>query len=205
MTTVQLLLTAGMIIVGYFAGSIPFSFIVARARGIDLRTVGSGNVGGSNVWRNVGFGPFLLAAGGDLLKGTLPTFAAMQLGLSPLSVVLVALAAILGHTYPVWLKFKGGKAVATSGGIILALSPLLLLIALVIWAVTFGISRMSSVASLTAAACTAVVATVFALLGRLDATYTAFVWVAIIGIFYLHRENIKRIMAGKENRFQKLF
>ena len=205
MTTAQLLLTAGMIIVGYFAGSIPFSFIVARARGVDLRTVGSGNVGGSNVWRNVGFGPFLLAASGDLLKGTLPTFAAMQLGLPPLSVVLVALAAILGHTYPVWLKFKGGKAVATSGGIILALSPLLLLIALVIWAITFGISRMSSVASLTAAACTAIVATVFALIGRLDVTYTAFVWVAIIGIFYLHRENIKRIMAGKENRFQKLF
>ncbi|MBC8160887.1 MAG: glycerol-3-phosphate 1-O-acyltransferase PlsY [Roseiflexaceae bacterium] len=205
MTTQQLLLTLGMMAVGYLAGSIPFSFIVARARGVDLRTVGSGNVGGSNVWRNVGFGPFVLAAGGDLLKGTLPTLAAMQLGLPPLAVVLTGVGAILGHTFPVWLGFKGGKAVATSGGVILALSPLLLLIAFLTWAVVFAIARMSSVASLTASLVVAISATIFYLRGTFDLTYTLFVWLAIAAIFYLHRENIKRILAGKESRFQKLF
>ena len=205
MTTQQLLLSLGMIIVGYFAGSIPFSFIVARARGVDLRKVGSGNVGGSNVWRNVGFGPFVLAAGGDLLKGTLPTLAAMQLDLPPLAVVLTGIAAMIGHTFPVWLGFKGGKAVATAGGVILALSPLLLLIAFLVWAAVFGIGRMSSVASLTAGLVAAITATVFYFMGMLDLTYMIFVWIAIIGIFYLHRENIKRIIEGKENKFQKLF
>ncbi len=206
MSTAQILMTLGLMVVGYLAGSIPFSFLVAKARGVDLRKVGSGNVGGSNVWRNVGFGAFLVAVTGDLLKGTLVTLAAIYLAsLPPAAVVLVGIAAILGHTFSLFLSFKGGKAVATSGGVLLALSPLLVGIALVGWIITFAISRISSVASLTAAVIALVAAIIFYVNGSLPSAYTLFVAIAVMLIFYLHRENIKRIIEGKENRFSKLF
>lgn len=206
MTTQQLLLTLGMMLVGYLCGSIPFSFLVAKANGVDLRKVGSGNVGGSNVWRNVGFGAFLAAVAGDLLKGTLPTLAAIYLlGLPPGAVVLVGLAAILGHTFPLFLNFKGGKAVATSGGVLLAISPLAVAIGLAVWVVVFALARISSVASLSAALAVGIAGTVFYAQGMLALAYMILIWVAVALIFYLHRENIKRLIEGKENRFQKLF
>ncbi len=115
MSASELISTALLIAAAYLAGSIPFSFLVARARGVDLRTVGSGNVGGANVWRSCGFGPFIVAAALDILKGTLPTLGALLLLPGrPIATVLVGLGAILGHTFPLFLKFKGGKAVATS-------------------------------------------------------------------------------------------
>ena len=132
MPTSTLLLAAGLMIVGYLAGSVPFSYLVARARGVDLRTVGSGNIGGANVWRACGFGPFVVAAALDMLKGMLPTLAALWLlpG-QPGIAVLVGVAAILGHSYPLFLGFKGGKAVATSGGVLLAIMPVLVLVGVV--------------------------------------------------------------------------
>ena len=205
MTTQQILLTIGLMIGGYILGSIPFSFLVAKSRGIDLRTVGSGNVGGSNVWRNVGFGPFLIAVAGDLLKGTLPTYLAMTMQLPAYAVVLVGLAAILGHTFSLFLHFKGGKAVATSGGVLLAMSPLIVAIALAVWAIVFVTVRISSVASLSGALTAVIVATVAYAQGTLPLAYMAFVYIAVAVIFYLHRENIKKLSQGKENRFSKLF
>lgn len=112
-----------LVLLGYLAGSIPFSLLVARAWGADLRVAGSGNIGAANVWRTCGFTAFALAMSGDMLKGALPTVAAHMLHLPPLAVVTVGAAAMLGHARSLFLGFRGGKAVATGGGALLAMAP----------------------------------------------------------------------------------
>jgi len=206
MTLDELVLTAGLIIVAYLLGAIPFSYIVARARGVDLRTVGSGNVGGASVWRSCGFGPFIVAAALDMSKGFVPTFVALRLLPGhPFAIVLVGIAAIIGHTVPIFLHFKGGKAVATSCGVLLAIFPVLVPFGIAAWAIAFLITRISSVGSLTAAAAVLVTATVFYLIGQLPLAYALFVWVMGAFVIYLHRTNIQRLLAGTESRFGKLF
>jgi glycerol-3-phosphate acyltransferase PlsY len=205
MSTSQIVLAAGLIVAAYLAGSVPFSFLVARARGIDLRTVGSGNIGGANVWRSAGVGPFLVAAALDMLKGLLPTLAAVRLLPGHyIAIVLVGIAAILGHTFSLFLNFKGGKAVATSGGVLLVIAPLLVLVGLIAWVSAFLISRISSVVSLTAAATILLAGTFFYFSGWLPLTYAVFVWFSALFVVYLHRENIQRLRAGTENRFKRL-
>jgi acyl phosphate:glycerol-3-phosphate acyltransferase len=216
MSASQVLLTVGLMALAYLIGSVSFSYLVARANGVDLRKVGSGNVGGANVWRNCGFGPFLLAAAGDILKGMLPTLAALNISdvgrllgmrldrLPPGAVILVGVAAIIGHTFSLFLNFKGGKAVATSGGVLLAIFPLLIPIGLVAWVVAFLITRMSSVGSLAAAAVEMIAGTVLYLQGYLPLAYAVFIWAMVVFIVYLHRANIQRLIAGTENRFSRL-
>lgn len=206
MTASTLLLALGLTLLAYLLGAIPFSFLVARARGVDLRTVGSGNIGGANVWRACGFGPFVVAATLDVLKGALPTLLAIHVArLPPPLVVLVGAAAILGHSFPVYLNFRGGKAVATSGGVLLAIIPVLVLIGLVAWSAAFALTRISAVGSLTAAATVLVVGTGLFLAGQLALAYATLIWCAVAFIVYLHRSNIQRLRAGTENRFGKLF
>jgi glycerol-3-phosphate acyltransferase PlsY len=206
MTASELLLIGALLIGAYLLGSIPFSYLVARARGVDLRTVGSGNVGGANVWRACGFGPFVLAAALDILKGFAPAFVAVRLlPTRPFAIITVGIAAILGHTFPLFLNFKGGKAVATSTGVLLAIFPILVPFGVAAWAIAFLISRISSVASLTAAAVVLIAGTVFYLMGQLPLAYALFVWVMGAFVIYLHRANIQRLLAGTENRFGKLF
>jgi acyl phosphate:glycerol-3-phosphate acyltransferase len=216
MSASQVLLTVGLMALAYLIGSVSFSYLVARANGVDLRKVGSGNVGGANVWRNCGFGPFLLAATGDILKGMLPTLAALNISdvgrllgmplerLPSGAVILVGVAAIIGHTFSLFLNFKGGKAVATSGGVLLAIFPLLIPIGLVAWVVAFLITRMSSVGSLAAAAVEMIAGTVLYLQGYLPLAYAVFIWAMVVFIVYLHRANIQRLIAGTENRFSRL-
>jgi acyl phosphate:glycerol-3-phosphate acyltransferase len=206
MSTSELLLIAALLAGAYLIGSIPFSYLVARARGVDLRKVGSGNIGGANVWRACGFGPFVVAVALDILKGYLPTLLGLRLFAgSPIAVLLVGIAAILGHTFPIFLRFKGGKAVATSSGVLLALAPLLAALGVIAWAIAFAITRFSSVASLTAAAVEIVAGTVFYFTGRLPLAYALFIWLAAAFVIYLHRGNIQRLLAGTENRFGKLW
>lgn len=188
-----------LMLAGYLTGAIPFSFLVARARGVDLRKVGSGNTGASNVWRNLGFGYFLIAMLLDVSKGWLPTMLAHQvLRLPPLGVILVGLCTILGHVYPIYLGFRGGKAVATSGGVVLGIAPVLTLIGAGIWAATLALTRYPSVASLTAAAGVALIALGMALLGRLAPVYAGFIVVGALYVTYLHRSNIRRLLRGQE-------
>jgi glycerol-3-phosphate acyltransferase PlsY len=206
MSTSELLLIAALLAGAYLIGSIPFSYLVARARGVDLRKVGSGNIGGANVWRACGFGPFVVAVALDILKGYLPTLLGLRLFAgNPAVVLLVGIAAILGHTFPIFLRFKGGKAVATSSGVLLALAPLLAALGVIAWALAFGITRISSVGSLTAAAVEIVAGTAFYLTGRLPLAYALFIWLAAAFVIYLHRGNIQRLLAGTENRFGKLW
>jgi glycerol-3-phosphate acyltransferase PlsY len=199
------IVSIALVLLAYLSGSIPFSLLVARAWGVDLRVSGSGNVGAANVWRTCGFSAFALAMGGDMLKGALPTIAAQALGLSPLAVVIVGTAAMLGHTRSIFLGFRGGKAVATGGGVVLTLAPLVALPGLAAWMVTFGITRISAVASLTAAGVCGIAAAVLLALGMLPPAYAIFVWGAVAAIVFLHRSNIHRLRTGTENRFEKLF
>jgi len=202
----DIMLTGALILVAYVLGSIPFSYLVARACGVDLQNVGSGNIGGANVWRACGFGPFVIAAACDILKGMLPTLAALRLLPEwPGAVILIGVSAILGHTFSLFLKFKGGKAVATSTGVLLAIFPLLIPFGVVAWLVAFLITRMSSVGSLTGAGVVLIAGTVLFARGQLPLAYVLFIWVMCAFIVYLHRANIQRLPAGTENRFGKLF
>jgi acyl phosphate:glycerol-3-phosphate acyltransferase len=188
-----------LMLVGYLIGSIPFSFLVARTKGIDLRKVGSGNTGASNVWRNAGFKYFVVALVLDIFKGWLPTFLAhdvFQVG--PVATIAVGLSAVLGHVYPIFMRFKGGKAVATTGGVIMGFAWMLTLTAMVIWALVYRISKYPSVASMVDVVVIAVLGTVMAYFGRLEPVYAGFIWIAVVYVFYLHRANIGRLMRGQE-------
>lgn len=205
MTTQDIVITAGLIVASYILGSVPFSYLVARARGVDLRTVGSGNIGGANVWRSCGFLPFLVAVTGDIAKGTAATLVALHgAKLPPGAVIAVGVAAILGHTFSLFLGFRGGKAVATSGGVLLAIAPALIPLGILAWAAAFAVTRISSVGSLMAAAIELITGTTLYLTGSLPLAYTLFIWAAAGLIIYLHRENIQRLKAGTENRFKRL-
>jgi len=141
----------------YLYGSVPFGFVAAKLiKGVDIRQTGSGNIGATNAARVLGFKFFPLIFLLDVSKGLLPTLAAGRLVAagaydpSPF-VILTAVAAMLGHVFPIYLNFRGGKAVATSTGVFLALAPWALLIAAGVWAFIFAVSRYVSLASMTAA------------------------------------------------------
>lgn len=195
-----MLLTAlGLMLVGYIIGSLPFSFWVAKTKGIDLRKVGSGNTGASNVWRAAGFKYFVVALILDIFKGWLPTFLAFSVfHTSAIVTIAVGLCAVLGHVYPVFMGFRGGKAVATTGGVILGFAPILTFAAMVIWAIVYKLSKYPSVASLVDVLAIAILGTIMAFFGLLDPVFAAFIWVAVVYVFYLHRANIQRLMRGQE-------
>jgi len=193
----------------YLLGSIPTGFLVAKARGVDIRAAGSGNIGATNAFRVLGAaaGSFVLIVDGlkgyaasawlagfvhDLLGGHGSASAAAREGL----MILAAIAAILGHNYTCWLKFKGGKGIATSAGAFFALAPLAAGIALSSWVVVFVTSRFVSVASL--AASVALPAAVwFSDAGLLFKWVTTAAGVLAI---YKHKSNIERLLAGTESR-----
>lgn len=189
------------IIFGYLCGSIPFSFLVARMHGVDLRQVGSGNTGASNVWRTIGFPNFVAALALDIVKGFVPTAIAYYLlHFAPLPTILVGLAAVIGHVYPIFLGFRGGKAVATTSGVVLAIQPLLWLVGAITWTTIYKLSGYASVASLGTLIIGAVVSAVMALSGMLTTTFALFIWISMAVVVYLHRSNIERLMRGTENR-----
>lgn len=197
--------TIAMTGLSYLLGSVPFSYLVARARGVDLRQVGSGNIGSSNVWRSCGFKPFLAALTCDLLKGAgLPYLAARKYRLPPIAVILVGTGAMLGHTFPLFMRFKGGKAVATGAGVLLVIFPEALLLGASVWGGMLALTRISSVSSLSAVGVVAATTLLRLHQQKISPVYAGFILAASAGIVYLHRSNIKRLVEGRENRFQKL-
>ena len=191
----------------YLLGSIPTGYLVARTRGVDIRTVGSKNMGATNVFRVLGKGPGIFVLLVDALKGwgavaltryVIHAHYAFDGGLHEVGAPIVAgMFAILGHIYTCWLKFKGGKGIATSAGVMVALVPGALLVSLLTWLVAFVATRYVSIASI-AAATVLPIATWFTTQNLLLTVVTALV--AALAI-YKHKANVQRLRNGTENRF----
>jgi acyl phosphate:glycerol-3-phosphate acyltransferase len=181
----------------YLIGSIPTGFIIGKLAGIDVRTAGSGNIGATNVARVMGKGRGLLTLFIDIAKGFIPVFAAQQMAFSHTAVAVIAAAAFLGHLYPIFLKFRGGKGVATAFGALLALAPQVILILLTIFICTALPSRIVSLGSLSTALAAPILFWFFSYPTPLVAL-TVFVAAMIV---IRHRANIKRLLNGAEPRF----
>ena len=190
-----------MVVLAYLIGATPTSYLAGKlGRGIDLREHGSKNLGATNVYRVLGWKYALPVALIDVAKGAVPVkiLAPWSNGPAWFAMVL-GLAAVLGHMYSPYVRFKGGKGVATAAGIFVALAPLAILISLPIWGVTLWLSGYVSVASLTVAA----LFPVWVLITEPDQPYTVWGAVALaLLIAYSHRGNIRRLRDGTENRFR---
>ena len=189
-------LEVGVLLASYLAGSIPFSYLVARRAGVDVRKVGSGNVGATNVMRSVGSAAGIVAFLLDAGKGAAAALLAQRLAPGGLLPPLAAATAVLGHMYPVWLGFTGGKGVATGAGAFLPLAPLPTCLALLCFAATLGLLRYVSLASIAGSASLALAA--FLLGAPPGVAWTAACLAGLI--LWRHRGNLQRIRAGTENR-----
>ena len=189
--------TALAIIAAYLLGSVPFAMISSKLFGLaDPRSYGSGNPGATNVLRSGNKKAALLTLIGDALKGWVAVFVAQRMGLSDNVIGLVALAVFLGHLYPIFLKFKGGKGVATAAGVMFALDPVLGLAVLGTWLAVAYISRYSSLAAVLAAA----VAPLFAALMHGASNLVVIVGVIGMALIGKHWQNIQRLLAGQESK-----
>ncbi len=188
------------LIASYLIGAIPCGVILTRLAGAgDVRKAGSGNIGATNVYRVAGRRLGILTLVGDALKGLLPVLlAATALSYSGLHLGLVALAAFLGHCYPVYLGFKGGKGVATALGIFLILSPIAVLLAFAIFAGVLWKWRYVSLASITAAGA---VPFLVLLINRSLSLFAASLAISAM-VILRHRTNIERLKSGTETRFK---
>ena len=187
-----------LIVASYLIGSIPFGIIVGRMRGFDPRAVGSGNIGMTNVARAGGSSAAAITFVGDILKGAIPVAAACMMGFPPAILAWVALGTFLGSIFSVFLGFSGGKGVSASLGIWAVLAPLALLFALGAFGITFATTRIMSLASIVAAI--VLVPAVAALSMPRPYVLLAIVMSALVLI--RHRENIRRLIAGEEKRFE---
>jgi glycerol-3-phosphate acyltransferase PlsY len=185
-------------LLGYLLGSIPFGLVLTRLAGTpDLRSIGSGNIGATNVLRTGRKGLAAATLLCDMLKGTIAVLIAGYLG-GPDAAMLAALGAFLGHLFPVWLKFRGGKGVAVYIGVLIGLFWPAAVLFCALWLVTAVLTRYSSLAALVASVATPIFLWWF---GHL-ALASLFAALTLL-LFYVHRENIKRLQAGNEGRIGK--
>ena len=184
-------------VIAYLVGSIPFAVIVSRAMGLpDPRSFGSGNPGATNVLRSGSKAAAVITLAGDTLKGWIAVWAAIRLELSTEVVAIVALAAFLGHVFSVWLRFKGGKGVATAAGVLLAIDWRVGLAALVAWLTVVVVSRYSSLGSITASLFAPVA--VYVILGAGPLLAATCVMCAVL--VWRHEANIRKLLRGEESR-----
>jgi glycerol-3-phosphate acyltransferase PlsY len=186
-----------LMLLGYLVGSIPFAYLlVRRLSGVDLRSAGSGNVGASNAFRTSGRSIGVAAAALDVAKGSAVVLFAPRLGADLAVGTAMGVAAVLGHVYPVWLRFRGGKGVATACGVFVILAPLATAVAAIVFALTIWVSGYVSVASMVAAIllCPAAYLT-----GSPDVVLTGILLTAAL-VLYRHRSNLARLQAGTERR-----
>ena len=197
-----------LVVASYLLGSIPTSVLVARrARGIDIRQHGSGNAGGTNVLRVVGWRAALVVAVVDVGKGfaaaMLPRMASVELPVSAqLAATLCGAAAVVGHVFPLFAQFRGGKGVGTAAGMILAIHPWAVVILLPVFSAVLALTRIVSVASITAALCVPLSVMVARGVSWVPENEAAMGVLVALGIFVIvnHRTNIHRLMRGTESR-----
>jgi glycerol-3-phosphate acyltransferase PlsY len=179
----------------YLCGSIPFGLIFARAAGHgDIRDIGSGNIGATNVLRTGSKALALATLACDIVKGFIPVLIAWHFG--PSTATAAAIGAPLGHIFPVWLGFKGGKGVATAGGAVLAYAWPVAVAAIIAWLVMALVFRYSSLAAVTAA----IVAALDAWIARPDGVEPLAILFIVLVVIWRHRTNLSRLMRGKEDR-----
>lgn len=227
--------TGGLVVmIGYLLGSIPFGYLVARLRGIDIRQHGSGNIGATNVMRTLGKGPGYTVFGCDALKGLVAvlvgSYIATHHSLSytvvhdafhglgheiqrntyfyrmPESIgsITGAICCMIGHCFPVWLGFKGGKGMAVAAGVLIGMMPLTAAGCLMLWAIVFLLTRYVSLASIVGAIALPVFTIIRLVTGSLYGwPYFYFATAACVLAVWRHRSNIVRLMNGTENRFVK--
>lgn len=222
-------LGGGITLGSYLVGSIPFGFLAGKTRGIDIREHGSGNIGATNVTRVLGkkLGYTVFAC--DALKGLIVVVIAKMLSHHALAfsqthtvghsiyhrtdvivlpeavaAIIAAISCIIGHNFPVWLRFKGGKGMATSAGVLIGMMPWTAAACLLVWTIVFGTTRYVSLASIFAAITLPLVTMLFLVIGVLHGwPYFYFALAACILAVWRHRSNIVRLMNGTESRFAK--
>lgn len=187
-----------VIAVAYLIGSIPTGLLLGKVYGIDVRKEGSGNIGATNLYRTVGRKVGIFTLIGDCLKGLLPVLMVKSSSFSPELAAWVGLAAFCGHVFSLFLKFKGGKGVATALGVFLALAPVAVAVAIALFAILMFIWRYVSLGSISAAA--AMPLAVYLLGGNRTVTLVTSI-IAII-VIVRHHENISRLLSGTESRFK---
>ena len=183
----------------YLLASVPFGYLIARVRGIDITSVGSGNIGATNVTRTLGkeWGAITLIF--DALKGFIPAFIALKT-LGIMEAAVVGMLAIAGHCWSIFLKFRGGKGVATTIGVLLGINPFVGLTFIFFWLAAFAVTRISSLAALTAVS-------LLPLYGTFIDRHTPVIIMSFVLpflIFYTHRENLERIKNGTEGRMKEI-
>jgi glycerol-3-phosphate acyltransferase PlsY len=186
-----------IIVLAYLCGSIPTGVILTKRLGLDIRQMGSGNVGATNVARSAGKKVGLFTLLGDIVKGLIPVLMARFFDLGETALACAAVAALLGHIFSPFLGFSGGKGVATGFGVLLGVAPLVILLALFLFMATFAVSRIVSLSSLIAAAATPLLLWWFA---YPHARVYAGLLIALL-IIIRHHENIVRLLHGQEQKF----
>ncbi len=197
----------GVALAAYLIGSVPTGYLIGRARGVDLRALGSGNIGATNALRVLGKPAGILVLAVDALKGVLAAWGLPRIAttlvsgptIEPLT-VMAGVAVILGHNYTCWLRFKGGKGIATSAGVLVVLVPLAFFLALLCWGGVFLLSRYVSLASVSSA----VALPLLVWATRCSGTMIAFSAVLAAMAIYRHRPNLKRLRNGTEHRATRL-
>jgi glycerol-3-phosphate acyltransferase PlsY len=193
----------GVIIGSYLIGSIPWGLVVGRLKGIDIREYGSGNIGSTNILRTLGtkFGAIVLIA--DVLKGVVAVLLARYIIETPTGEMAAGFAAIAGHDWSLFLKFKGGRGVATSLGALLPMAmpaPLAAVSGLVVFLLIVALTRYVSLGSLLGSVSAVVTMAVFMALDRVSWEYLVYIVVAVTLIIFQHRDNIKRLASGTEGK-----
>jgi len=188
-----------LIIFGYLLGSIPWGFLFSKLKGIDIRKVGSGATGTTNVIRALGIKWGLLVAILDFLKGVIPTYLAIKLLIVDWQIVLVVITPVLGHIFPAWLKFKGGKGVATTLGVLFVLLDWkILLILFFFWFLVIAVFQIMSLTNLLMVSFLPLALW----FSSFSLAYLSLGWVLFALIWWSHRENLKRIKEGIEPKIK---
>lgn len=193
-------------LLGYFIGSTPIGLIAGKMKGIDIRQHGSGNIGATNVLRTLGKPVGITVLVFDILKGIIPVLIAKLLSDSSIVHIAAAIATIMGHNFTFWLKFKGGKGIATTAGTMLPLVPVALVISVALWILLFKVTRYVSVASIAAAVVIPVVEFIrSAIKGDFQSRWAILIYCLVLSVLavWKHRSNIQRLMNGTESRFAK--
>jgi glycerol-3-phosphate acyltransferase PlsY len=181
---------------GYVLGSVPTGFLTGRVWGVDVRRAGSGNIGMANVLRTAGKWPAVITMAGDMLKGFVPVFVARLVTENEWLIAAVALAAVAGHCWPVFLKFKGGKAVATGAGTTVALAPVVGLALFAFWWAVVLVSRYTSLGAISVMLVTPIV---FLVTGQ-PAPYVLYTVIGGALVLWRHRENARALVNGTERK-----